>query len=416
MSKKVQIIKVPSSKPPTAAQPDATPFPRMPRMYLELLENKDKVKPSVVNKEYDPDEAATLFSWNGNANEPSKNQNLSDIDEESDKSQTARETDDEDEDEVVEEDDDDDDIIAQEDEEDDDDDDDDDADSSAAASSKSATVAAPERKKTEWSEIDEEEEVDERSQSSGGSSQSIGTRQSAPPAKKESSTARNRLLEMLEEDKVSAPPRLSDLEKRGEVRTDKTFANLNRYRNAGSEEEDELKRELLFKFELLKKSYKNVDIPEFTMHSDFQNMNRTYENTVRRVSLDSNVDQYKSLLIGGFMLIEFAMGTWLKFDMAGFTQQQIINMNQYERLLIELGEKSYVPGAAQWPVEFRLIGLILMNSVIFIISKTIMNKTGNNLVNMMNTMHATMNNNNNASRPKRKMKGPSVSMDDIPDE
>jgi len=172
----------------------------------------------------------------------------------------------------------------------------------------------------------------------------------------------------------------------------------------------------LFKFELLKKSYKNVDIPEFTMHSDFQNMNRTYENTVRRVSLDSNVDQYKSLLIGGFMLIEFAMGTWLKFDMAGFTQQQIINMNQYERLLIELGEKSYVPGAAQWPVEFRLIGLILMNSVIFIISKTIMNKTGNNLVNMMNTMHATMNNNNAASRPKRKMKGPSVSMDDIPDE
>jgi hypothetical protein len=414
MSKKVQIIKVPSSKPPTAAQPDATPFPRMPRMYLELLENKDKVKPSVVNKEYDPDEAATLFSWNGNANEPSKNQNLSDIDEESDKSQTARDSDDEDEDEVVEEDDDDD-IIAQEDE-DDDDDDDDDADSSAAASSKSATVAAPERKKTEWSEIDEEEEVDERSQSSGGSSQSIGTRQSAPPAKKESSTARNRLLEMLEEDKVSAPPRLSDLEKRGEVRTDKSFANLNRYRNAGSEEEDELKRELLFKFELLKKSYKNVDIPEFTMHSDFQNMNRTYENTVRRVSLDSNVDQYKSLLIGGFMLIEFAMGTWLKFDMAGFTQQQIINMNQYERLLIELGEKSYVPGAAQWPVEFRLIGLILMNSVIFIISKTIMNKTGNNLVNMMNTMHATMNNNNNASRPKRKMKGPSVSMDDIPDE
>jgi len=221
---------------------------------------------------------------------------------------------------------------------------------------------------------------------------------------------------MLEEDKVSAPPRLSDLEKRGEVRTDKTFANLNRYRNAGSEEEDELKRELLFKFELLKKSYKNVDIPEFTMHSDFQNMNRTYENTVRRVSLDSNVDQYKSLLIGGFMLIEFAMGTWLKFDMAGFTQQQIINMNQYERLLIELGEKSYVPGAAQWPVEFRLIGLILMNSVIFIISKTIMNKTGNNLVNMMNTMHATMNSNSAASRPKRKMKGPSVSMDDIPDE
>jgi hypothetical protein len=181
---------------------------------------------------------------------------------------------------------------------------------------------------------------------------------------------------------------------------------------ATEDEEDEMKRELLFKFELLKKSYKIGDIPEFNIHSDLKTMSRTYENTLRRVSLDSSVDNYKQLLIGAFMLLEFILGYFFKFDMQGYTQQQIMNITQYERLLIEMGEQSYVPGGSQWPVEVRLLLMVLGNAAIFIIAKMIMKKTGNNLMSMMNNFAqpASMSNVH-----RRKMRGPTINPDDIPD-
>jgi hypothetical protein len=42
-------------------------------------------------------------------------------------------------------------------------------------------------------------------------------------------------------------------------------------------------------------------------------------------------------------------GNFLGFDMQGFTKQQMLSMHDYERLLVELGEKSYVPEGSKWP-------------------------------------------------------------------
>ena len=208
-----------------------------------------------------------------------------------------------------------------------------------------------------------------------------------------------------------APPTLSELEADGGYVKKKYLNDING--PYGEQEDDDLKRELIFKFDLLKKSYPNALIPEFNVHSDYMTMKKTYESTIKRLSLDSSVEDYKKYLIGGFMVVEYVLGYFMNFDMQGFTNQQILSMNSYEKLLIELGEKSYVPSGSRWPVELRLLFLIILNAVMFIISKMILKKTGSNLMNMMNNMNAGPNLDN--SYKKKRMRGPNIDLNNIPD-
>lgn len=156
-----------------------------------------------------------------------------------------------------------------------------------------------------------------------------------------------------------------------------------------SKDEDDRKRELLFKFNRLKKTYPKVDIPEFNMMSNHENMKRTYESTMKNLAIDSSVETYKSYLMMGFMVCELVLGR-VGFDMEGYTQQQTLWMNKYEKMLIELGEKSYVPASlSKLPVEVRLIGLVIFQTTIFVSSKIIAKKTNFNLLQVYNTVTGT---------------------------
>jgi len=108
---------------------------------------------------------------------------------------------------------------------------------------------------------------------------------------------------------------------------------------------------------------------------------------------------------------------FFKFDMHGFTKHQIMNMNSYEKLLVELGEKSYVPGDSDWPVELRLLLLIVVNAAFFLGGKLLQNKTGSNIFGMIESMGNTVNTSGNVANniKKRKMKGPEIDLDELPD-
>ena len=406
-------------KRPPLDQPQV--FPRLPRLYLELIENKSKIHQDLINKEHVPrpvtrDQSAKETRRpslgdgepplrDGDGRSPSVDLHRSSSKESKpDHKKTF-------EDRLN--------MLLSDDE----------SLSSPVSTVSGGSIASS------VSELSIEEVVREKEKKSGSgnesddsqlsqrlkqllgddSSSSVGTlspSKSATPLSNKYSRHRGKKGHSVVSPGAAPVPSLAELAAKGGYVPRAEMRDLGQVNRTEQQDED-AKRELLFKFDLLRKSYPVASIPDYTIHTDLNTMEKSYSDCVRRLSLDSSVESYKTYLVYGFMGVEFILGNFLGFDMQGFTQQQIISMHSYEKLLIELGEKSYVPKGSSWPVELRLLFMIIMNAAFFVISKMMMKKTGANLMNMINTMNRPSS--SAPSARKRKMRGPTVDLGDLPD-
>lgn len=369
----IRVVKVKAPRSPLD-QPQV--FPRLPRLYLELMENKQKIHQDLINTEHNPPENPIPV------NTPTIESKTIDIDisesEDTDTNSSA---------------------------------------GSIETSSASESVSVDEVK-------DSVENSDNESNSSKLSKQlkellGDNSSEASFSSSENENTASDKYSRHRDKNghsiKPATPaikvPTLGELEARGGYVPRSEMRDLNQVNRSEHEQED-AKRELLFKFDLLKKSYPMSNIPEFTVHTDVSTISNAYDDCVRRLSLDSSVESYKTYLVYGFMGVEFVLGNFLGFDMQGFTQQQIISMHSYEKLLIELGEKSYVPSGSSWPVELRLMFMIIMNAAFFVVSKMMMKKTGANIMGMVNSMNKPTTSSGPTVR-KRKMRGPTVDLGEL---
>ncbi len=92
-----------------------------------------------------------------------------------------------------------------------------------------------------------------------------------------------------EDKKIKPPPSLKEIENKGIEQ---------------EENEEDKKRELMFKLQLLQKQYPLRDIPDFTIRSEYKSMKKTYDIIVKQLSVDSSVETYKNYLVGGFMVCD----------------------------------------------------------------------------------------------------------------
>jgi hypothetical protein len=391
---KIQVIKVETERPSFRQKK----FPSQPRMYLELIENKDKIRQDLVNKEYVPVQVQkNLPSIQEEERENYQSPDNSDREEEISRKTTPES----------------------------------DKESPQKSDSDNESDVSYKKSSGKRSESSSSSRYGSKSRSNGYKMKSRSDSDGSDSSSDDELSSR--IKEILKKDKsrsrdkssrdssrsqtpetTKPAPSLKELEQKGVYQHKKVMRDISQP-NIVEQNEEDLKRELMFKFELMKKQYPTIDIPEFSIHSDLHTMQKTYESLLRKVTLETNVDNYKTYLIGGFMLVEYICSNWLKLDMSGFAQQQIVSMNSYERLLIELGEKSYVPDNKQWPVEVRLLFLILINAGFFLVTKMLMKKTGANLFNMINTMNVPQPTVSNEGGKKRKMRGPDINLTDIPD-
>lgn len=412
IKQKIKAIKVPNNIK-VVDMPQK--FPRFPRLYLELLENKAKIKQDLINKDYSPSGKIHLES-NDNAeldnNLESRldkilyndTNSIKDSDTSSTKSFKSIKSDQSESDKKE--------NYKQ---------DNDDKDEPTKDDSKDKDY--DKYKYDKEININDDNHSDKSSDTESVKSKLYDLLEDNKSTTSTVETRKNKYSRHRNYDVKSVsrpeemPPSLAELEAQGNYKRKQELRDIGHISYNEQEEEDK-KREIKFKFEILQKKYPTMVIPEFSVVSDYSTMEKTYNDVVRRVSLDSSVESYKQLLMYGFIGCEFLLGNVFKLDMQGFAQQQMLSMNSYERLLIEIGEKSYMPTGSRWPVEVRLVGLILMNAAIFIISKMIMKKTGANLLGMINSMNSVNQPTaaqQTATKGKRRMRGPDIDIDNLPD-
>jgi Family of unknown function (DUF5767) len=182
-------------------------------------------------------------------------------------------------------------------------------------------------------------------------------------------------------------------------------------------DESNKKRARLCDIERLKKIYGEKATKQFndlSMLSDYNRIEVEYTSFMKQISIHRSADSYKRFLMLFIMGIEAGAKLIFGLDMTGFTKSQESQMQQYDELLLELCEESYIPkGKNEWPVLVRLIITLGMNTVLFagtsIISRRIGNSTNESVMGIVN-MISPLISAGSSNKPPVKMTGPKRNM------
>jgi hypothetical protein len=178
------------------------------------------------------------------------------------------------------------------------------------------------------------------------------------------------------------PPSISEINE-GKVQVDSNGVRNLDYITQDERAEQDIKKDMLVKFNILKKKHPYASIPTYSEHTDLATLQKDYKSVVKQIEVESKAVKYKTWLLWGYFGLEFILLNYASFDdIRGFYQQQYNSMNQYEDLLYELGEKTYMPDEKKWPVEIRLLMLMGTNMGMFVLGKMAEKRFGINPMNM----------------------------------
>ena len=167
---------------------------------------------------------------------------------------------------------------------------------------------------------------------------------------------------------------------RSERNEPKSLSSIRENYQAIENATDEEKQKVIAQFSMIGKMYPNAKVPYVSMQTDLNFMKQEYETLIRNLKINDSHQRNKQILTMAFYAVEFLLGKFMKLNMAGFANEQLKNMDKYDRLLIEIGHKHYMPNAPErFPVEVRLLGLVLMQTAIFIIVQKIATGVSNNM-------------------------------------
>jgi hypothetical protein len=186
------------------------------------------------------------------------------------------------------------------------------------------------------------------------------------------------------------------------------------------EQIEEERQEYLYKLKKIRQRKPDLQLPPYGEHSTHDELKKIYDETMRDISVEYNIKSYKGYMTGSFLLIEFLCTQFFGINMTGYAKTQMSLIDDYNELLDELGEKSYMGFGSWLPVEVRLLGVILFNAAIFYIGKLIAEKGGETVSVLFASLFGKKAGNNSTQQEtkksatqKKKRRGPSTTAEDI---
>lgn len=130
--------------------------------------------------------------------------------------------------------------------------------------------------------------------------------------------------------------------------------------------EEEDREDYLARLRLLKKQHPEHEFPPYSReHTDKTTLKRIYNDAYQDLTIDDNVDGYETVLRVLFIGMGMFGKRFISPSFKDFASSQLKKMKKYRRLLYELGDKSYMNYMNSWPVEVRLLGLVIFDAMVF---------------------------------------------------
>lgn len=122
------------------------------------------------------------------------------------------------------------------------------------------------------------------------------------------------------------------------------------------------------KFQTLKINYPKQGI-EFPEGKSLNKIHDKYHAIYKSIYVNANLGQLQLGYIIILMAIEVVCIKAFNIPMSGFAKMESKRLHRYNQLMVELGENLYSTGGGSWPLEWRILGSVLMNIAVFIAIK-----------------------------------------------
>jgi hypothetical protein len=135
--------------------------------------------------------------------------------------------------------------------------------------------------------------------------------------------------------------------------------------------EEELQDEYRALLKRLRRMYPYLEIEMPPAGTSSKRLRKIYRYYVDEVSTAEGLEKYKIGLIVAFAILE-VVGKKIGLPCDGYAELQQDQLANYHSMLVEFGDRDYFGFARSWPVEARLLGMMLLNMAFLVMGRMLL--------------------------------------------